>query len=219
MKIPVIINNRDFLTWPKAMVERISRYDNVGDIFIVDNASTYEPLLEWYKTKPCEIIKVDNLGQHAPWISGLAKKLNYYYVVTDADMGLNDTPKDTLNYLKYKMDELNLDKIGLGLNWKIVKEDAIYYNHMQNHERNRWRNTKVERGVAVDIPIDTTFALYRDNYSFIGGASTFEPYVARHYPWEYSLQQIHDDPEFQYYLDHATNASSFKQYFYTKKGS
>lgn len=219
MKIPVIINNRNLLTWPKAMVERISRYDEVGEIIIVDNDSSYQPLLDWYKTKPCEIIKVKNLGQHAPWISGIIEKFDGYYVVTDPDLGLNDTTKDTLNYLKYKLEELNLYKIGLGLNWKIVKEDSIYYNHVQNYERNRWKNSRIERGVAVDIPIDTTFALYRTKYSFIGGASTFEPYVARHYPWEFSVQQIEDNPEFKYYLDHATNASSFKQYFYNKKAS
>ena len=50
MSIPIIINNRNLLTWPKAMVERISRYEGVGDIIIVDNGSTYEPLLDWYAT-------------------------------------------------------------------------------------------------------------------------------------------------------------------------
>lgn len=220
MKIPVIINNRDLLTWPKAMVERISKYDNIGEIIIVDNGSTYKPLLEWYKTKPCGIVFVTNLGHVAPWLSGFVEKYKFLsYVVTDGDMGLDDTPNDTLDYLLYKAQELNLGKVGLGLNWKVVKEDSLYYNHMQNHEKNRWKNSKIERGIAVDVPIDTTFALYTKPDYFIGGASTFEPYIARHYPWEYSLQQIDNNPEFKFYLDNATNASSMKQYFYNKKGS
>ena len=44
--ISVIINNRDLLTWTKAMVDKIKTLDNVGEIFILDNASTYKPLLE-----------------------------------------------------------------------------------------------------------------------------------------------------------------------------
>jgi GT2 family glycosyltransferase len=56
-KIPIIIMNFNLLTWPNQMVEDIKKFDNVGDIIIFDNGSTYEPLLEWYSTKPCEIIK------------------------------------------------------------------------------------------------------------------------------------------------------------------
>lgn len=40
-KIPIILNNRDLYTWPKAMVSKIVQYDNVGQIIIVDNGSTY----------------------------------------------------------------------------------------------------------------------------------------------------------------------------------
>ena len=54
MGIPVIINNRNLLTWPKAMVRDLSKWEGIGDIYIVDNGSTYEPLLEWYATNPCK---------------------------------------------------------------------------------------------------------------------------------------------------------------------
>ena len=37
MKIPVIINNRNLLTWPKAMVRDLSKWEGIGDIYIVDN--------------------------------------------------------------------------------------------------------------------------------------------------------------------------------------
>ena len=86
MKIPVIINNRNLLTWTKSMVEKIKTYDNVGDVIIIDNKSTYEPLLEWYKTNPCEIVYCDNLGHYGAWNSGIVNKLNCeYYVVSPSD--------------------------------------------------------------------------------------------------------------------------------------
>lgn len=211
MKIPVVINNRDLLTWPKAMLNKISTYEGVGEIIIVDNGSTYPPLLEWYETNPCKIYRETNLGHAAPWICGAVKDLKSdVYVVTDSDMGLDNTPSDTLLYLLDKMDSLNLDKIGLGLDWEIVPEDAFYYQRLNLYERDRWKNSRVENDVYLDVPIDTTFAMYKKDGYFIGGASTTFPYVARHYPWEFSRATYDEFDEFRYYIKNASHSSSFK---------
>lgn len=211
--IPVIINNRDLLTWPKVMLEKIKTYIDVGEIIIIDNNSTNPLLLEWYKTNPCIIKYVKNLGQAAPWISGVVSELNSeYYVVTDSDMGLENTPIDTLVYLKNKLEELSLEKIGLGLDWQIVSYNSPYYDRMQGHERTRWQNSAMQDNVYLDIPIDTTFALYKRKEYFIGGASTTFPYVARHIPWELSKEEYELDKEFKYYIEHAINACSYKNF-------
>jgi hypothetical protein len=212
MKIPVIINNRNFLTWPKAMVERIKEYDGVGEIIIVDNDSTYPPLLEWYATNPCRIERLnDNLGMGAPWASEIVKQLNGVpYVLTDPDMGLEDTPDDTLLYLFDKLNTLQLDKVGLGLDWQIVEKKSPYYERLNVYEKNRWSNSPVKDGVHTEVQIDTTFALYNVDHYFIGGGSTTFPYVARHYPWEFSIEEARNSEEFMYYMDNATSASSYK---------
>lgn len=212
-KIPVIINNRDLLTWPKAMVERIQRYDGVGEIIIVDNASTYQPLLDWYGTSPCKIVYGNNIGIAAPWISGTVEDLKTeYYVVTDSDMGLEDTPDNTLLYLKDKLESMkHLEKVGLGLDWQRVGEHCPYYGHLQRYEKSRWENSNVQNNVHVDVQIDTTFALYSAQRYFIGGGSTSAPYIARHYPWELSLEEARANKEFKYYIDNATLASSYKK--------
>ena len=212
MKIPVIINNRNFLTWPKAMVERIKEYDGVGEIIIVDNDSTYPPLLEWYATNPCRIERLnDNLGMGAPWVSEVVKKLNGVpYVLTDPDMGLEDTPDDTLLYLFDRLNSLQLDKVGLGLDWQIVEKKSPYYERLNVYEKNRWSNSPVIDGVYTEVQIDTTFALYNVDHYFIGGGSTTFPYVARHYPWEFSIEEARNSEEFMYYMDNATSASSYK---------
>ena len=216
MKIPVIINNRDLLTWPKAMVERIKKYDGVGDIYILDNDSSNLDLLEWYKTVPCTIIQTSvNFGHAAPWDSKLVEKIfqdSPYYVVTDSDMGLDNTPDNTLLYLLEKEKELKLGKVGLGLDWMRVKSDSPYYGHMQNYELKRWLKTKIVNNVAVDVPIDTTFALYSVNHYFIGGGSTISPYIARHYPWELNQEEYNKNDEFRYYIEHATDSSSYKRF-------
>jgi hypothetical protein len=212
MKIPVIINNRNFLTWPKAMVERIKEYDGVGEIIIVDNDSTYPPLLDWYATNPCRIERLDtNVGMGAPWVSGVVKELNGApYVLTDPDLGLEETPDDTLLYLLDKLNTLQLDKVGLGLDWQIVEKKSPYYERLNLYEKSRWNKSPVKDGVYTEVQIDTTFALYNVDHYFIGGGSTTFPYVARHYPWEFSIEEARNSEEFMYYMDNATSASSYK---------
>jgi glycosyltransferase involved in cell wall biosynthesis len=211
MSIPVIINNRDLLTWPKAMVERIQRYEGVGEIIIVDNGSTYQPLLDWYATNPCKIVMCTNLGHAGAWLSKAVEGLkSEIYVVTDSDMGLEDTPNNTLLFLKEQLLLLNLDKLGLGLNWQIVEDKSPYYGRLNLYEQDRWKNSKVENNIYLDVQTDTTFALYNRNHYFIGGASTTFPYVARHYPWELSLEEFHNDLEFKYYIDNASHSCSYK---------
>lgn len=210
--IPVIINNRNLLTWPKAMVERIKAYKNVGEIIIVDNDSSYPPLLEWYATNPCRIEKLDrNVGMAAPWIAGIVSGLNApYYVVTDPDMGLEETPDDTLVHLQQLSNEHLLTKVGLGLDWQRVESKSPYYERLHAYEKPRWDKSKKEDGLYFDVQIDTTFAMYRIGNYFIGGSSTTFPYVARHYPWEFSIEEARASEEFMYYIRHATSASSYK---------
>jgi hypothetical protein len=211
MKIPVIINNRDLLSWPKAMVEKIATYDNVGEIVIVDNASSYKPLIEWYRSQSiANIIYCDNLGHAAPWISQTVQHLNSpYYVVSDSDLGLENTPTDTLTVLAEKLSSIvSINKLGLGLNWQIVNKNSPYYERLNLFECDRWTKSSVVNEAYLDVAIDTTFAMYNKNHYFIGGASLSYPYVARHYPWELSMD--HGNNEFKYYIERASSSSSYK---------
>ena len=211
--IPVIINNRDLITWPKAMVDKIKTLKGVGDIFIIDNGSTYKPLLDWYETKPCEIIKIDNLGHSAPWKCGLVNKLNKPYVVTDSDLGIEDLPYDSLIVLKNKLQSApHLAKVGLKLDWESINKTSPYYDHLQNYEKNRWYNSKIENEVYVDVHIDTTFALYNVDYYFIGGGSLTAPYLAKHHPWNFTHEERDSNKEFSYYIKNASRSSSYKVY-------
>jgi len=217
MKIPVIINNRDLLTWTKAMIEKIKTYNNVGEIIILDNDSTYEPLLEWYETNPCTVLKLNkNMGHTAPWDSGCVEALKSdYYVTSDSDLGLENTPSDTLDYLFNRIVALgqwHISKIGLGLDWQRVTPESPYYDHMQGYEKSRWVNSDVKIDVYTEVPIDTTFALYKRRDYFIGGSSATFPYVARHYPWELTKEEYLKNEEFKYYIEHASSSSSYKNF-------
>lgn len=212
-KIPVIINNRDLLTWPKAMVEKIKTYNNVGEIIILDNGSTYKPLLDWYDTNPCEIVKIQNMGHTAPWDSGLIKRLNSkYYIVSDPDLGIEETPTDTITHLLERLEKFNLSKIGLGLRWDLTPIDSPYFEHIFNYEKRRIFQSKFEDNVYLNVAIDTTFAVYSHDSYFIGGACTGGDYMAKHHPWYLTEEERNDDSEFMYYIKNASNSSSYKTF-------
>lgn len=217
MKIPVIINNCNLLTWPRAMVERIQRYNDVGEVIIIDNGSTYAPLLEWYETKPCHIVRTANVGHKAPWITGVVKELtadHEYYVVTDPDLDLSTTPDDTLQYLQEKLVESELPKLGLMLDLQAVKPEMLYYRYLHWFERGRRMTSPIINDLMTRLTVDTTFAIYPASCKayFVGGGSTMPPYQCRHLPWLFTRETITQDPEFVYYLEHASTSASIKYF-------
>ena len=213
MRVPVIINNRNLLTWPKAMVGELQKWDGIGDIYIVDNGSTYKPLLDWYATNPCKVVMLDdNLGHQAPWLCGLVQKLGEpYYAVTDPDLDLFTTSKRTIPLCLEWLEEFpEVGKVGLSLRWDDVPPRSSYYTHVNTYEANRQRNSRVIAGARVDVAIDTTFAVYNRQEYFIGGISLLES--ARHIPWYYSEKERKADKEFSQYLALASVASSYKTF-------
>jgi len=218
MKIPVIINNRDLLTWPRAMVEHLRTYDDVGEIIILDNGSSYPPLWDWYRSKPAGI-RIEyqyNIGHFAPWVTGLVDSLDCeHYVVTDPDLGLELTPPDTLTVLRDKLTaHPEFRKIGLGLDWQIIPKDSPFHDNIMAYEGRRWNTEKYPPvdGIYPGALIDTTLAIYpkAENKYFIGGGSLTFPYVARHNPWYFTDESRENDPEYSYYIRNANRSCTYK---------
>lgn len=220
MKIPVVIINRDLLTWPSKMVEDLKTFDNIGDIIIVDNQSTYEPLLEWYKTNPCEIIYSPvNYGQSVPWDLKLHHERSFnYYVVTDPDMDLSETPKDSLTYLVQKMEEHpEYDRIGLTLSNYDLPEDSPYHFHVKTWQERSVPEDSIKNGLLTKQIFDTTFGMYNITRHFSGtSCCTQLPYGVKHIPWNITKDEIQNlkekNYEFYYYLKNATSSASYKNF-------
>jgi len=213
MKIPIIINNRDLYTWPIAMIYRMMKYQFVGDIIVVDNESTYPPLIHWYdRQNIVRVVKCSNLGHAGAWISGVVEELDSeYYVVTDGDLNIENTPDDTLMMLLEKIKtQPELGKVGLGLDWQIVDSESPYYQRLRLYEKDRWEKSNVVNDIYTDVHIDTTFALYNVKHYFIGGGSLTFPYVARHLPWELTKEEYEANDEYKYYIKNASHSSSYK---------
>ncbi len=188
-KIPVIINSRNRVSCLKLMVDWL-RKDPMADIIILDNKSTYEPLLDYYKTLDCQIEYLGkNCGHHALYTWNKHHDLNSrYFIYSDPDMiPKEDCPKDLIPHLlSIKKEHLLFNKVGAMLETTDLpdhykfKHDVIELH--SNYCHNRLKNSFVAY-------VDTTFALY--DIERTAGSKPYirnclitdRPYVMRHLPW------------------------------------
>ena len=210
--VTVILNNCNLLTWPRAMVAAIESFEQLAEIIVVDNGSSYEPLLAWYETLAHPIIRLANIGHTAPWRPEVkARVKTSLYVVTDPDLDLSRTPRDCMRHLAECLARYPAaKKIGLGLTIDDVPPASPCYRLVQRIEKPYWDLPPFPGGVRA-APVDTTFAIHHkeimDEYRVRGGR-TDHPYTARHIPWSV----IEPDAEFRYYLDHANESSTYKRF-------
>jgi hypothetical protein len=205
--IPIFIISRDRLNPLSLLLNRLKGQD----ITIIDNASTYEPLLDFYKAcNDCKIIRLkENHGYLAPWTQDLIPK-NTPYIVTDPDViPVDHCPEDFIEFLYdvllHHRDKL---KIGLGLKIDDIPDSYKFKNEVLVWEGQFWHNPiGIFMGVQLyQAPLDTTFAIYKPNttHALTPSLRTGEPYVARHTPW-YSNSD-HPTEEEIYYKEHAHKA-------------
>ena len=211
---PVIINNRDRVTSTQRMVAYLQEYTPEAIPIILDNCSTYPPLLEWYKHLPAGVLLlrlVKNVGPQAPWstMRRIERERGcLFYCVTDSDLGLSSVPPDFLSLLRRGL-ERNPDvaKAGLSLRLDDLPDSALA-RRARDWEFPRFWLDADRRGEFYCNAIDTTFAMYRAGSGW-GGATqphsalrAAPPYCCRHVPW---YATIPPDPEEAYYREHADN--------------
>ncbi|MCW2549135.1 MAG: glycosyl transferase family 2, partial [Mycobacterium sp.] len=169
----------------------------VQRICLVDNASTYQPLLEWYEKTPHLVARLrDNLGQLSPWLSNVINThaIGESYVVTDPDVVPDDLcPPDAIDYFSQLLEEHPaVRKVGFGLRIDDLPRRYRLRRQVQAWESQFWLDPMDVRSAAPAArsplycaPIDTTFALYREHTPATMGPAlrTGWPYVARHLPW------------------------------------
>lgn len=186
---PIIINNFNRLTFLKMLIERleICGYTN---IYIIDNASTYSPLLKYYDEIPYNVFRLkDNVGFLSLWKTGIYKKFrNQYFVYTDSDvLPSEDCPNDFLSYFYSLMKRYpRASKVGFALKIDDLPDTFKNKEKVLEWETQFWK--KIVDSDLYLAPIDTTFALYRPNIK--GGAffhdfmiRTGGQYQAKHLPW------------------------------------
>lgn len=214
--LPVFINARDRVGCLRTLVDWLRRA-GYRRIHILDNASTYAPLLAYYEMlKGAEDVSVwylrRNLGYQALWRSGLLNLLHVdtAYVYTDPDVVPDEAcPEDIVYRLAVLLaHHPYLSKFGLTLH----TDDLTFYNrrHIEESEGGL-RLMPVKDGYFM--PTDTTFALYRNRriYTLQESMRTRDDLRARHLPWYYDFDDLPEDE--RYYMEHADGTSSVSRHW------
>lgn len=213
--IPIIINNYNRLTFLTQLIDSLESR-GYRNIFIIDNNSTYPPLLAYYDKCPYTVFRLENnLGFRAIWccyVYGLFK--HSFYVYTDSDIVLHeDCPEDFMKvFLKALKKHPRCMKVGFGL---AIDDLPICYKNREQvirHESQFWE--KPIDPLFYEAQIDTTFALYRPYcYGHSDGRHLMlrsgKPYIARHAPWYVDSDNLSDEE--QYYIASCSQATHWSE--------
>lgn len=208
--VPVFINVRDRLSCLMQLLKWLERAGHCN-ITLIDNASTYPPLVNFLDQSNYRTIRLRrNLGHTALWRvkelrSTIAKQ---WFVYTDPDVVPADTcPLNVVAVLRHRLQEFPFYlKAGLGLCL-----DNIPNSYHLKQRVIKWEQHLIGKEIAPDVfeaDVDTTFALYRPGMPYITGPSIRlqGEYSARHLPWYSDSSQ--PDEEEQYYRRHASQGTT-----------
>ena len=202
---PVYINCRDRVTELRELVAWLERIGQER-IILLDNDSTWEPLLEFYDQTPHGVCRLGrNCGSKALWEAGIVPDERFIY--TDPDLiPLPECPADAVQRLVDVLDRYDADKVGLGLYLEDVPEEGnplAWERQLVAHE--------LEPGI-FGSQIDTTFALYEPGrpHGTANAIRLGHPYQMRHMSW-YKTELTDED---RHYLARAADGhwGSAKQY-------
>lgn len=204
---PIVINNYNRLETLQILIQGLESrgYHN---IYIIDNNSTYEPLLEYYKRciYPIYLLK-KNVGHLSIWETGIYKQFtNSYFAYTDSDLEIHpECPDDFIEkfilLLKKYPQAL---KVGFSLCINDLPDCYKQKEQVQEWEKQFWKE-EIEANVFKS-PIDTTFAVYKPYFK--GEIIDFNhlylrvgfPYSAKHLPWYIDSENLTEEEK--YYLAH-----------------
>ncbi len=215
--IPIIIISFNQLFYLKQLIDFLLKRD-YKNIIIIDNNSTFKPLLEYLESIEHEITIYrlkKNEGHLAFWKQKkLVKQYTKgYYVVTDPDIvPIKDCPDNFLDTFRKLLDmAYDRTKVGFSLMLEDIPETNPNKNKVLTWEQQFWK-TKLKEGV-YKAEIDTTFALYRPRYNyklkrFTKAWRTDYPIQARHGGWYIDVNNLSEEQI--YYMQTANSSASWQ---------
>lgn len=205
--IPIVIMNKDRLGPLKDLVSSL-QFRGYSNIIIIDNQTTYQPTLDWYKESGLNIFynNIDATLYDTGTFYRLAFELNHpifseivknYYVFTDSDVVPEEScPTDFIEQMIHVCIEFNMHKVGLSLRINDLPPCA-FSEQVIHKESPMWIN-KIEHKKydLYDAGVDTTFAVYSPNSKPLLNCNVIRiagDFSAKHIPWYYSINNMPDD--------------------------
>jgi hypothetical protein len=208
--IPIILNNFNRLSTTKKLADDLSKL-GYTNIHILDNDSTYPPLLDWYEHCAYKVeLMGKNYGQLAVYNSDYINKFKGWVAYSDSDIELNPfTPKGMVEGLIRFAERYNKPKAGLALRIDDLPH-TTYSDYVWFHEQKYW-DRELESDV-YEANVDTTFSVIK-----VGEPFTYEAirlggnYTARHIPWYLDYDNLTEEEK--YYIEHSSSEFSTTKRF------
>mgnify|MGYP001613854931 CR=1 FL=1 len=163
MKIPVFVIVRDRLTCLQQTLGWLEVSQAVSDIVLLDNASTYPPMLEFLRRTKHRVVSFpDNQGPSCVWTSGILDEFEHeYFAVTDPDLvPREDCPHDLVEHcVKGLEDHPTFRACGPGLEIGDLPDHYAARREVIRLEAGHWSKALDPEWYVA--PIDSTFAVYR----------------------------------------------------------
>lgn len=221
--IPIIIINFNQLFYLKKQVDFYLKR-GFENIVIVDNKSSYSPLLEYYnelKSNSNVTIELmtNNYG-HMVFFDNEILQKKYgkgFYFLTDADIVPNaNLPLDffetMLKFLKNHF--VNITKVGFALDIDSIPDYYPKKQNVINWEKAFWKNRTKEKEESYFALIDTTFALYKPGYpdknnnsEFFYGIRLANNFTSKHGGWYIDYNNLTEEQS--HFLNTVNTSSSW----------
>jgi hypothetical protein len=215
--IPIIIISYNQLHYLKQLIDFLLK-NHYSNIVIIDNHSTYPPLLNYFDQieDSITIHKLDDNAGHLSFWKHQSLFNTYskgYYAVTDPDIvPIAECPGNFVQTFRVLLDKAyDRTKVGLSLKLEDIPDTNPNKKYIVDWESQYW--TAKIHPQAYKAEIDTTFALYRPGYSyklkhFTKAWRTDYPLQAKHGGWYLDLEHL--TKEQRYYMKTANDSASWQ---------
>ena len=196
MTTPILILNFNREAPLRRLLQWSLQLDGAGDVWIVDNASSwpatlalYDELPRWAEAPRLHVVRMGaNLGLDAVPAFLARHPFDGRVVITDPDLvPYPHTPRDLLTVAHAVLDDYpDVHKAGAGLEIDDVPRDYFNREWLDFWERRLWALPLLPCRRGRRAPVDTTFALYRSADLFrreVPSVRLDRPYVLQHVDW------------------------------------
>lgn len=215
--IPILLNNFNRLEPLRELVSWLQSLETPVSVIILDNKSTFPPLLEYYaslKNSPVQVIMMGfNSGRFG--LMHYFKKLRKYdkVVISDCDLvPYADTPRDTLLHLSALLDKYpEYNHVGVSLEIRDIPDTYPLKPLVLAWEKKFWPPIAKEvNNEAYAANVDTTFSMWRTNATLsplTPALRTKAPYRLKHLDWYLNPHAI--NPEYKHYMGTCSSFGSW----------
>lgn len=229
--IPVFINSFNQLTYLRDSVNWFAAH-GFRNVFVIDNASAYPPLLDYYQTDEFRRkTRLISLGENIGPRKSMFRAMDMLgpeapFIFTDPDLLLPEYPDTNMISFMFEVGEIHgLSKVGLALDISqpdLFKDAERYKGTPPAQWERRFWNRPLGEGV-FRAAVDTTFFLHTANPSAetgirdrglrqakIPAARIARPgFICKHRPWYKDCGQTEDEKSF--YADSASAVASWNR--------